>query len=457
MKSIHLILSLPLLLASCGSKQSDAPLVTGDIAMADSTIITAYYDIDGDTFIEEFSTDSIGHFTFNPEITKGTDLTLYINGHSYGARIDNGSSVNIAIDSTGIATFSGDNLAESRWLNACFNGYDTRRFKHIPERDGEYVPSHYMAIIDETKAATDAILPEVANDSLRSYYERLGNQFYNRTKGNILAMNYYLNERDNGGEMPEEVSTLMEVDPNDDASRRTGGLFEWSNTIKTTHNGTMSDTMLAMSEYVDSALTNNANKRTLHFSFTDMLFRYDLPVDQLKEFVGKMSPRLTPHQIEYFNEKIAEIEARTQTGDKIPVDPELVLPDGSKRLLSQACEGKVAYIDMWATWCGPCCAQIPYMEKIAEHYKDNDKVICISISCDEDMDAWHKKLAQDNPAWPQYAFSGESGQKFMTALGVNGIPRFIVINPDLTIGDINAPRPQQEKRIIAVIDSIAAR
>ncbi len=141
----------------------------------------------------------------------------------------------------------------------------------------------------------------------------------------------------------------------------------------------------------------------------------------------------------------------------IPCDPVLIAPNGSRTILTEACGGKLAYIDMWATWCGPCCAQIPYMEKIADYYKGDDRIVCISISCDEDLEAWHRKLKQDSPEWPQYVFNGESGQQFMTAMGVTSIPRFIIINPDMTIADIDAPRPQSDEAIKQLIDSLMTR
>lgn len=97
------------------------------------------------------------------------------------------------------------------------------------------------------------------------------------------------------------------------------------------------------------------------------------------------------------------------------------------------------------------------MEKIAGYYKNNGKVVCISISCDEDLDAWHRKLDQDNPEWPQYVFSGESGQEFMTAMGVTGIPRFIILNPDLTIAMIDAPRPQKADDVKTIIDTLISK
>lgn len=458
MKPFRFLISLPLIMAACTGAKEDAPLVSGNIAAGDSTMITTYYDINGDVYIGDIFTDSLGNFSFNPEIPQGTDLTLYINGSSYGVRIENGTSVNIAIDSLGVATFDGDNVAASRWLSECFKGYDTRRYKHIIDRDGEYDPEKYLGMIESARQATEAILPEVANDSLRAYYERLGKQFYDRTKANIIMYDYVYNKKEAGAEYPEaEIEALKAIDPNSDEARRTGALHEWVQRTKMPRLDSFTQRMIAMCDSVDAQITNPANKRMLTNSLADMLFTYGTPVEQIREFMTAMNGRLSAHQIETMEEKIKEIESRTKDGDMIPCDPVIVAPDGSKKTLTEACEGKVAYIDMWATWCGPCCAQIPFMEKMAEHYKNNDKVICISISCDEDLDAWHRKLDQDKPEWPQYVFSGESGQQFMTKMGVTGIPRFIILNPDMTIAKIDAPRPQNAEKVQAIIDELISK
>ena len=104
----------------------------------------------------------------------------------------------------------------------------------------------------------------------------------------------------------------------------------------------------------------------------------------------------------------------------------------------------MTYIDFWATWCGPCCKQIPFLDKLVEKMKDNKKVAFVSISSDTDREAWLAKLKKNNPPWPQYIFDPEDCNKFFTAMNITGIPRFIILNADGTIAEAEALRPSDE-------------
>ena len=114
-------------------------------------------------------------------------------------------------------------------------------------------------------------------------------------------------------------------------------------------------------------------------------------------------------------------------------------------------KGKAVYIDIWATWCGPCCMEIPFMEKLAEHYKGNDKIEHISISLDTNDKVWKKRLEKDNPEWKQFICPDNFKSDLAQNYNIEGIPRFLFFDKEGKVISLDAPRPSSEE-IIGFID-----
>nr|WP_297659632.1 TlpA disulfide reductase family protein [uncultured Prevotella sp.] len=119
-------------------------------------------------------------------------------------------------------------------------------------------------------------------------------------------------------------------------------------------------------------------------------------------------------------------------------------------------KGKVLYVDIWATWCGPCKMEIPHLAKVVEHFKDNDDVKIISISVDTNRKAWENKIAADKPAWTQYIANKQQYAQISKDWGIMGIPRFILINKDGSIYDGDAIRPSNPK-LIPLLEEMAGQ
>lgn len=129
------------------------------------------------------------------------------------------------------------------------------------------------------------------------------------------------------------------------------------------------------------------------------------------------------------------------------VAPDFAISDvkgNSSKFSDVVGKGKVVYIDVWATWCGPCCAEIPFMEKLVEHYAGNSKIEIISISIDEKLDKWKKKLEADKPEWQQFIVPDGFKSDLCKEYKINGIPRFMLFDKDGTIINVNAPRPSDD-------------
>lgn len=164
-----------------------------------------------------------------------------------------------------------------------------------------------------------------------------------------------------------------------------------------------------------------------------------------KEFAGAENPVTKRYE--------SKVKAIKRTRGGMPaVNVEFTDRDGRKVKLSDL-YGKVLYIDIWATWCGPCRKEIPYVEKHVEHYKDNDKVRFVSISFDDNHQAWKRLIEKDKPQWEQYVTTPRQHDAISKAYGISGIPRFIIINADGTLYDANAMRPS-DPEFITKLDEI---
>lgn len=101
------------------------------------------------------------------------------------------------------------------------------------------------------------------------------------------------------------------------------------------------------------------------------------------------------------------------------------LKDLSGKTVSlQDFNGKVVFIDFWASWCPPCRASIPAVEKLYEQYKDDEDFVVLGINLQEDKDTILKFMKKQKMNYPVLL----SDKKVISNYKISSIPRFFIID-----------------------------
>lgn len=100
------------------------------------------------------------------------------------------------------------------------------------------------------------------------------------------------------------------------------------------------------------------------------------------------------------------------------------------------------YIDVWATWCGPCIAEFPKSKQLQKKFQNNSKVEFLYVSVDKNKEAWKKMLADDMNFKGIHIIQIEGhGESIWESYQISGIPRYILIDQNGDIVSSDAARP----------------
>ena len=101
-------------------------------------------------------------------------------------------------------------------------------------------------------------------------------------------------------------------------------------------------------------------------------------------------------------------------------------------------KGKYVYIDVWATWCGPCFKEIPFLQQLEEKMKGKNMAF-VSISWDRNRGEWVKALEEKKLGGVQLHFGGD--ETFFKEYGIMFIPRFILLDKKGKVVNAYMTRP----------------
>lgn len=118
-------------------------------------------------------------------------------------------------------------------------------------------------------------------------------------------------------------------------------------------------------------------------------------------------------------------------------DCELQTPEGKTfRISDYAGKGRYVLLEFWASWCGPCRADIPHLKEAYEAYHPHGFEI-ISISMDNNRKAWTGAVEREQMNWIQGSTLKAFTDDLSKAYNFNGIPFCILVGPDGKIVERN--------------------
>lgn len=444
------------------STVSPAQLLKGVIKADSIPTLQIAYTPDGDLLnmsYVEIMPDEDGNFSFDTKIpTQTTDIGIYLGDGIFGAHLEKGRTTQIYLDkgsdNKGFgAKFKGDNVELSEFYSAYVKAFDIMKY-FSPDPEKSKSTQEYRDILENEYAVLKKELVTIKDEQWRSYYTKLSEGMYTWTKIRII-MDDAENENKSVRQYPEYNSLISTINPNDGINIPSNLIFAWlggstKHSLETKGDNTLY--YIECMELVDNEITDPTVRACLTRYIAHTYFSYGSGEGDVNEFWTryKVFAKDYPELVARYELQVKSISG-TEAGSEIPYDPTLATVNGTTCKLSDL-SGSFLYIDVWATWCVPCVKEIPYLEEVAEHFEGNDKIKIISVSVDQNREAWLKKLERDKPDWGQYILSPEEAQKFMKAWGIGGIPRFIMINKEGRIFSADAQRPSSEE-LIGILES----
>lgn len=175
---------------------------------------------------------------------------------------------------------------------------------------------------------------------------------------------------------------------------------------------------------------------------------------QLNKYKEEFEPFITSIKTQYYVNEIKkhvlskeEDLVKTQIGKPAPA---FSLQNNEGQIYSlQDFRGKVIYLDLWASWCGPCREEIPEFKKLTQKFKNENRIIFIGIAVNDGYENWKKALEKDKPTWLQLI--DNNSNIVWNSYVANSIPRYVLIDKKGNIADFDAPRPSEKEKIEKIL------
>ncbi len=157
--------------------------------------------------------------------------------------------------------------------------------------------------------------------------------------------------------------------------------------------------------------------------YPEELIDHDTRSRLIKQLPAEMQQRPAIKQME----EVLARYAKTATGATISDFTQKALDGTDMSLLEEVKKNKVTVIDFWASWCGPCRQEMPFMIQLYDEYQPKGFGI-VGVSLDQEFDAWKNASQTLGVKWPQMSDLKGWDNEIAQAFNITSIPHTIVVD-----------------------------
>ncbi|MDZ7741592.1 MAG: TlpA disulfide reductase family protein [Bacteroidota bacterium] len=467
-KSNLFLLSLILFLLSCNQDQSSNKEVniSGKIdhPSADSVWIR-FYDPLQEMTSYSAAIDSTGSFDLNFPLAEASEAQFYDGNETSVMFLEPGDELLMSLDTEAFdesISYQGEGSCANNYLTAYYLKFKDPEgafnpFEKLRDTDTEavmkYVDSLYNAQVKDYETylqeneCSDAFKNWLVNDVL---FEK-ANYYTNHLYAKMRAVNYQLDSLEMPPDFYEEYESMIDlVDTGRPSRTMYNHLRSYFYHLTRTH----------ADRYAEGGSKDSVNILLIKENYPQEYGQVQMTnyfLGQFKNFKTQsyedmqemISDYITDAELlNTLNRKLDEINALYNSD--VPEGTMLIdlnMPEYDKTSFDELInkyKGQVIYLDFWASWCGPCKAEMPFSHKLKEKL-DTDEVAFVYLSTDKDSTAWINMIKMLEMEGDQYRLSPKIRKESDAIFNVRFIPRYIVYDKDGAVVDSAASRPSDPK------------
>lgn len=451
-RSILALLALSLL-QSCGSEKKETPnytIISGELLNLENPTFT----LSGVAFEKEITVNADG--TFVDTLFLDYDGTYWLGRQALYLHKGKNLSLKADVKNLKDLTFSGDLVAENTYftekakLNEEILGMNRRELLSAEEDD-------FVKKLDDLKSKQLELLGKMASFNVDEFKEK---ELKNIDYGRALLLSDYEKYHPRFTKKDEfKVSekypkiNITDYENGDDysfsGSYRSLVLDKFSSTTEEEYKKSFGEEykpeeyykilIKNFKEIKNPVVKNGVAASELAYAISPSNSMSGVIYD---EIIANTTSKSFKEEITQTYEKIKAIE-KGRPSPKFDFENH----KGGKTSLDDL-KGKFVYVDVWATWCGPCVAEIPHLKEVEKKYHGkNIEFVSISIDDKKDYDKWKQFVTEKELVGVQLFAENAWKSEFVKDYVITGIPRFILIDTEGNIVSADAPRPSNPELI----------